>query len=355
MLNLDKIITNKDPALGLGSLTVFGEILDELEKVGYKSMHLYSDESNGFTTRRSFLVALKSYASRADWYSNEAEVNIRLHQRINKDITSLKFFDAPTMLKYQTPSKAVETAYCRGGDGAREEECKELGALDPQLSNVPVSALSVGQSTMGEYSGRGLFAIKDIPEGTLIGLEKNILSYFILPSTHQIIQEMYYWVEENYNEEAYASEVFESISVVEAFSTGYGVWSTFLGRTHVKVESSILMFCNHGCNGTYNYGVVTGFTEANVDLKQPPELPTHFRKALFHNASAFSPVVERNIRQYLSSGDVTNRVIKQGEELLCNYLEYIGSPQDWEEEIRSLRGQCDGSEVGDITDYESNK
>mmetsp|Transcript_17103 Transcript_17103/g.25779 ORF Transcript_17103/g.25779 Transcript_17103/m.25779 type:complete len:538 (-) Transcript_17103:119-1732(-) len=336
-LNFEQTITHKGPDLG------YFEVINELEHVGYESMHQYEDESNDFGTRHSFLVALKSHASRADWYINEAEILIRLRQRINS--SDLNFFDAPTMLQYQIPSKAVESAYCRRGDDARKEECEERSGLSPQLSNTPVSDLSVGKSTVGEYSGRGLFAAKDIQEGGSIGLEKKSLSYFILPSTHQIIEEMYYWAEENYDE-AYASEVYDSISAVEAFSIGYGFWSTLLGRTHSTVDSGALMFCNHGCNGTYNYGVITGFTEANVDLKQPAEM-------IIGKSSAFSPVTERNMRQYLSGGDATNRVIKQGEELLCDYLGYVGNPQYWEEEIVSLRGQCDGSEAGDITYFES--
>jgi len=339
-LNFEQTITHKGSDLG------YFEVINELEHVGYESMHLYEDESNDSGTRRSFLVALKSHASRADWYINEAEILIRLRQRISSS-SDLNFFDAPTMLQYQIPAKAVETAYCKRGDDAKKKECEELSGLSPQLSNTPVSDLSVGKSTVGEYSGRGLFAAKDIQEGVSIGLEKKSLSYFILPSTHQIIEEMYYWAEENYDK-AYASEVYDSISAVEAFSIGYGFWSTLLGRTHSTVDSGALMFCNHGCNGTYNYGVITGFTEANVDLKQPPEM-------IIGKSSAFSPVTERNMRQYLSGGDATNRVIKQGEELLCDYLGYVGNPQYWEEEIVSLRGQCDGSGVGDITYFESSK
>ncbi len=335
----DKATTNTGQDLG------YLEVADELEKVGFESMHLYEDDIDDSGTKRSrkFLVALKAFASRADWYSNEAEVLIRLHRRVGNN--DLNFFDAPTMLKYQIPSKAVETAYCQGGDDTRREECEEFRGLNPQMSNIPVSDFSVGQSGMGEHSGRGLFATKDIKQGQTIGLEKRSLAYFILPSTHQIIQEMYSWAEER-DDEAYAYEVLESISAVEAFQTGYGFWSNALGRTHSTVDSGPLMFCNHGCNGTYNLGHVSGFTEANVDLKEPPE-------SIVHKPGAFTLVTERNIRQYLMNEGVTNRAMKEGEELLCDYLLYIGSAQDWEEDIASLRGQCDGSEVGDITRYES--
>ncbi len=51
---------------------------------------------------------------------------------------------------------------------------------------------------------------------------------------------------------------------------------------------------------------------------------------------------------------MTNHALKQGEELLCDYLQYIGSAsaQDWEEDIASLRGSVVEVRL-DITCYES--
>ena len=194
--------------------------MDALEEVGYQSVHLYEDESSVFGAGRSFIVALKSQESRAEWYINQAEVDIRLHQRIGRTNT-LDFFDSQTMLKYQLPSKAVETAYCQGVQGDedyRKWECEQRG-IDPEVQNVPLSYASVGKSTMGEYSGRGVFATKDIPKGRTIGMENSWLSYFILPSTHRIMWELFDWAEEN-DDEDYGEEVFESISAVTGFSEG---------------------------------------------------------------------------------------------------------------------------------------
>ena len=62
------------------------------------------------------------------------------------------------------------------------------------------------------------------------------------------------------------------------------------------------MFCNHGCANSFNYGEITGFTEANVDVTHPPEV-------FFREPGPFTPVIERNIRQYLTSygGGMTKR------------------------------------------------
>lgn len=63
-------------------------------------------------------------------------------------------------------------------------------------------------------------------------------------------------------------------------------------------------------------------TELNVDEidDDPPD-------------AVFSPVRERHIRQYLSVGDYTLREIKEGEEILCNYVDFIDDPDDWEDEL----------------------
>ena len=137
-MNFDKTTTHTGQDLG------YLEVTDEMEKIGYESIHLYEDEDdiNDFRTQRKFLVAFKAFASRADWYSNEAEILIRLHRRRRINNSALNFFDAPAMLKYQIPSKAVEHAYCQGDDDVTKDECEELRGLNRQ-------------SGMGEHSGEG--------------------------------------------------------------------------------------------------------------------------------------------------------------------------------------------------------
>jgi hypothetical protein len=131
---------------------------------------------------------------------------------------------------------------------------------------------------------------------------------------------------------------------------GYGFWSSLFGLTHSTVDSSIMMFCNHGCNGTHNLGSVdVNYTEFNVDPKHPPESIISSRE------KAFAPARERNLREVLTHGDTTNRDIKKGEEVLCNYLEFVGDSSAWEEDVRGLQGQCTGTELGEISAYERNK
>ena len=84
-------------------------------------------------------------------------------------------------------------------------------------------------------------------------------------------------------------------------------------------------------------------TEMNVSLTNPPE-------NLLNEPSVYNPVIERHLRQRLSTGDYTLRAIKKGEEILCNYLAF-GDPDDWEEEVLGLRTMCAGK-AGEVSAYE---
>jgi hypothetical protein len=119
------------------------------------------------------------------------------------------------------------------------------------------------------------------------------------------------------------------------------------GGKEVAVDSSIATFTNHGCSGTYNIGESTGdLHEFSADLNSMPvELD------LEQEATAYNPVVDRHHRLQLSGSDITLRDIAAGEEVLDNYLFFIGHSTDWKEDILSLRAQCSGA-AGDITEYE---
>ena len=81
---------------------------------------------------------------------------------------------------------------------------------------------------------------------------------------------------------------------------------------------------NHGCNGTYNFaGVndVKSFTEMNFGSSFTNDSSI----AEFINiAPPFSPVIERHLGQQLMYGDLTLRDINEGEEILTDYLEFVG-------------------------------
>ena len=89
---------------------------------------------------------------------------------------------------------------------------------------------------------------------------------------------------------------------------------------------------NHGCNGTFSYGE-DGDEEDEVQITEMNADPNFAPLGLLNKAPKHSPVVERHLRQVLSIGDITLKDIKRGEEILCDYLAFIGNPADWKDEV----------------------
>jgi len=178
-----------------------------------------------------------------------------------------------------------------------------------------------------------------------LDLSGSVKAFHILPSSLSVLEDFYEWSDENDDEYGYVED---ELSSIYTFAFGYGYVATLLGERHVTVDSGIQNFCNHGCNGTYNYGEEDGigFTEMNVDVHRAPE-------ALLNKASeVYSPVFERHLRQILAVGDYTLRDIHKGEEITCDYLSFVGDPEDWKEDVTGLRAQCSGEAMGDIQEYE---
>jgi hypothetical protein len=100
---------------------------------------------------------------------------------------------------------------------------------------------------------------------------------------------------------------------------------SFQGKLHYDIDSWIGLFCNHGCNGTYNVGKPSCqyYTEVNVDLHHPGEL--------IMSAPIFSPFTERHLRHFQYRDDSILRKINRGDEILCNYLAFVGVSDDFEE------------------------
>ena len=116
------------------------------------------------------------------------------------------------------------------------------------------------------------------------------------------------------------------------------------------VDSSPMTFVNHGCKGTNNIGEVSELNEFTLDLGRMPE-----EFMMKGHSSIYNPAADRNLRHYIAGGEVSTRLIKAGEEILDNYLFFIGDGQDWSEDVQQLRDQCSGrhkSGNADVREYE---
>jgi len=334
----------QDPSLDMGPARDTAHMINALQNAGFESMHIYDEGHSHFGAPWSYLVCFKDSKLRSRWYQTAAEIDLKLHERLHRSTSIgkpvLLYFDGPTMISYQLPSKAQQTIYCRGEDGPWE--CNEYVGIDPEAVNMPMSHLEVRKSTIPN-GGRGLFAAQDIPEGAGLLMNIAIQSFHILPSTWSVIENLRGWSYKNYD---YIPFVEQELFSLCTFTEGYGYVSTLLGKTHYTVDSGISTFCNHGCNGTYTYGDDdANFSEMDVDLYDPPE-------TVLNKANIYSPVFERHLRQILSVGDKILRDIKKDEEIFCNYLSYVGDPDNWEEDVGGLRSQCAGEAMGEILQYE---
>lgn len=236
----------------------------------------------------SYLVALKDYKLRSNWYREAPELDIQLQKRILKTESgepALKRFDAPTMIEYQVPPKTFEVNYCRQHND--HWECKDSFFLfDKCVKNVSQEELQIRQSLISESAGRGLFASTDIPVNSCLLINDGPKSFQVLPSTWSVIDGMH----ESFSDEPDMTEKLRGLSALVTFITGYGYASLLLGRHHWSIDADILFFMNHGCNQTYNFGdEYVPTTELNADPTCiPPEYDT--------SAEVYSPFIERHLR-----------------------------------------------------------
>lgn len=121
----------------------------------------------------------------------------------------------------------------------------------------------------------------------------------------------------------------------------------FQAEYEYYVDSGILTFVNHGCNGTNNIGEedTMHFTE-DIDLidllklKSPPS--SHIRR------STLDLVIDRHLPSFAVGYDESSRDIKAGEELLQNYMYFMSCSKHWKLPVLDLQAQCRGEVLGQV-------
>jgi S-adenosylmethionine decarboxylase proenzyme len=107
----------QDPLESISSNEKRHYVLNALESVGFKSLHVYEEGNCGFRWPWTFAIALKSSNSDHLWYRNAAEIDLDITKRLIPTVSgepALKVFDGATMnYYYQNPGKSTETVYCR--------------------------------------------------------------------------------------------------------------------------------------------------------------------------------------------------------------------------------------------------
>jgi hypothetical protein len=95
-------------------------------------------------------------------------------------------------------------------------------------------------------------------------------------------------------------------------------------------------------------GTKTAFDEFTADVHM---LNDNVNGKSHTGTTTFNPVIDRHLR-YMA--DHSNRDIQAGEEILDNYLVFVGDEEDWGPYVTYVRALCSGEDVGIVTSYEAN-
>jgi hypothetical protein len=292
------------------------------------------------------LVAFRNFDTRANWFAGNALVDVKIRKRAMKTIADeppFLAFDGATMQSYMYPSKRSEKVFCF--ENPQSKACAHGHGFDPERVNLPASStVEIKQSSLGPKAGRGVFAKIDIPRRSYIGLDALVPLVHFQTQAVDIITDFYRVPPYTYYD-FYAE--YYGVSI-ETYMHGYGHLSSYRGKEDVYVDSTFHCFVNHACNGKNNIGHDLNITEANAD---PLEVPSELRDLYMGNDLVYNPAAERQVHFYSSA--IPLRDISAGEELFDNYLGMSGlRPQGWEDDIVTLRQQCQGLGLGQISQYE---
>jgi hypothetical protein len=303
----------------------------------------------------TFMVAFRDYSTLTRWFANQAEVDLQIEKRTvmsttmtttssaeDADEATFRHFDGATMESYQYPSRIVQDVFCR----TNSVLCAKGHGFDPNVPNAPISSFEVRPSTI-KGAGRGVFLKESVQKGTYIAIDHGVHSIYVMPRTSDIVTEMQ---DQTDSSESVGTRSYGDLwNPFLYYMHGYGFESDFFGDDGTVVDSGILTFANHGCNGTYNMGQTLSSHEmsapdANGNHQPPLELLQDEKHTIY------DVFYDRSHWIFESASDVMRVDVASGSELLDNYLPFY---VDWEDGVNDLRSQCQGQTVGLVTAYET--
>ena len=163
-------------------LTETPHLVDNLAEAGFQSIVSYEGSGGRLGGPWGFAVAMKEWATRSKWFRNAAAVDFQIHQRTlrtKKSALPFRFFDGAAMMKYQTPSRPLENAWCQ----IFPQKCN-IG----EPATVPVSAFEVKSSVIAK-GGRGVFAKQFIPKGSVIALDDCVHGMHVHSATYELMDD----------------------------------------------------------------------------------------------------------------------------------------------------------------------
>ena len=271
----------------------------------------------------------------AEWHADASSIQVDVAKRISSAAggpppPSLRFLDGATQQHYQNPSRVQENHYCQT-TRQTSPHCTVVRGYDPDVPNLPVSALEFGPSRVAN-AGRGVFFKHAFAKGTYFTLEEAVHSMLVKPLTTEIMQELLELVPAKWK-------------ALDNYMKGYGFPDDFWGLEAHIVDPGITTFVNHGCNGTNNIGVATNYTELTATVE---DMDTMFPQFQY----LFDPAGDRLYMSKSSASDVLVHSVQAGDEVLDNYMAF-SLKKDWENKIQELKSICLGQRTGLVVAVEA--
>jgi len=220
-----------------------------LSDLGFVSLRDYEEAHGGFESPWQFLVAAKSFDTMGRWLSDSALVNYNIRKRTiatKYGESPLFYFDGATMHSYAYPSKASEVVFCRRhGD---LQNCKVGHGFDQENESLPVSVIEV--RTLDNR--RGVFATRDIPQSSYIGLEDAVHGVYVKSPASNLLDRM----------AKRQSPVVPH--TVTKFIDVFGQKQLRSDESEIKAKTSLHAFIHETCEQRANVGQIIDMTEESL-------------------------------------------------------------------------------------------
>lgn len=126
VVQVGELPSHSDPPDELSTFYNRAHMMIKLKEVGFHTIHTYTEGHCHFFSPWQFIVAFKNIHTSVNWFRDEAEVELKLHQRLHRTKSGkpiLQYFDGHVMRHYQSPSKVITTNNCRSSEDDNELKC----------------------------------------------------------------------------------------------------------------------------------------------------------------------------------------------------------------------------------------
>jgi hypothetical protein len=117
------------------------KFIENLVALGVKAVRIYEESHNGFFSPWEFVVAFNEPTSVSEWFSNSAEINLKIRKRSMDALgggSLFLHFDGATMESFRFPSKGSEVSFCRERHSSRD--CVAGRGLNSQGLNLSLAS-----------------------------------------------------------------------------------------------------------------------------------------------------------------------------------------------------------------------